>query len=107
MRCLIPPQAGPSDLTGRQTTSELFDQSERYRHLGIDARAVPLPVNDAEHVALMRAALDRRAEDAERMLREHIGRSANRVLERVFGESATDARPPIQTRKRPRRSPAT
>lgn len=71
---------------------QLFDQSERYRHLGVSTRAVPLSANDAEHAALMRAALERRGDDAVTLLRAHIGESARKVMDRLFPRD-TAARP--------------
>jgi len=57
----------------------LFDQSERYRRL---AAAYGQPERDieGEHVALVRAALERDAERACALLTEHIARTTDRVL---------------------------
>ncbi len=57
----------------------LFDQSERYRRLAA-AYGQPERDIDGEHVALVRAALDRDAERACALLTEHIARTTDRVL---------------------------
>ncbi|MDO8769861.1 MAG: GntR family transcriptional regulator [Burkholderiaceae bacterium] len=65
-------------------TGILFDQSERYRHLSVAARAVPPPATDLEHEQLMRAALDRDVRTAVRLLKEHIKASAQAAMAVVF-----------------------
>ncbi len=65
-------------------TGMLFDQSERYRHLSVAARAVPPPATDLEHEQLMRAALDRDVRVAVRLLKEHIKASAEAAMAAVF-----------------------
>jgi GntR family transcriptional regulator, carbon starvation induced regulator len=59
--------------------SLLFDQSERYRRLAT-AYGQPERDIDGEHVALVRAALDRDAERACALLTEHIAKTTDRVL---------------------------
>jgi DNA-binding GntR family transcriptional regulator len=65
-------------------TGMLFEQSERYRHLSVAARAVPPKKTHDEHEALMRAALDRDPERAVKVLTEHIRASASAAIAKVF-----------------------
>jgi GntR family carbon starvation induced transcriptional regulator len=72
-------------------TSMLFEQSERYRHMSIAARAVPPPASELEHQELMRAALDRNVELAVRLLKEHIEQSADAGKKAIFPEPVAGA----------------
>jgi GntR family carbon starvation induced transcriptional regulator len=69
-------------------TGMLFEQSERYRHLTVAARAVPPPTTDSEHEALMRAAPDRDVALGVKLLREHIAASAAAGMRAIFPEPA-------------------
>lgn len=75
-------------------TRMLFDQSERYRQLGLATRAVPLTVNDDEHAALMQAALARDVRRGTRLLREHIEHSARAAIRAIFGDADANGRKP-------------
>jgi GntR family transcriptional regulator, carbon starvation induced regulator len=68
-------------------TAMLFEQSERYRHISIAARAIPPPASEQEHKDLMQASLDRNAQLAVGLLKEHIWRSANAAAKAIFTES--------------------
>lgn len=73
-------------------TGMLFEQSERYRHLSVAARAVPPPTAHAEHQALMQAALDRNIPLAVDLLSEHIRASAAAAMRKIFAtEQAANA----------------
>jgi DNA-binding GntR family transcriptional regulator len=60
---------------------QLFGQSERYRRLA-EGYGQPERDIDAEHRALVKAALGRDVERACALLTEHIARTSERVLER-------------------------
>ena len=66
--------------------SSLFDQAERYRRLHFVKRSVS-PEGLAEHEEMLNAALDRDAKKATRLVKDHINKTAQRVLE----VSAADA----------------
>jgi GntR family carbon starvation induced transcriptional regulator len=57
----------------------LFDQAERYRQFSARNRSVPKH-KDAEHKALMNAALNRKADQAVALLAEHIQSTQRNVL---------------------------
>ncbi|PZU21342.1 MAG: GntR family transcriptional regulator [Shinella sp.] len=61
-----------------QFCDQLFDELERYRHVG---RHVPQTRPDVadEHRAIMQAALDRNADQATSLLKEHYLRTVKRV----------------------------
>lgn len=61
-----------------QSCEHLFDAAERYRHVARLAGA-NRSNHEEEHQAIMEAALDRRTEDAVRLLNEHFNTTANLV----------------------------
>ncbi|MBX3214514.1 MAG: FCD domain-containing protein [Labilithrix sp.] len=75
--------------------SLLFDQSERYRRLAT-AYGQPERDIDGEHVALVRAALERDAERACALLTEHIARTTDRVLAAHPALAATEPQPALR-----------
>jgi GntR family transcriptional regulator, carbon starvation induced regulator len=56
----------------------LHDQSDRYRRIFLKKHAPDRNV-PAEHTALAHAAIERRARDATRILREHIERTGRNI----------------------------
>ena len=70
---------------------QLFHAFGRYRHLSrVAAFTVPLHRDDAEHAAIMDAAISRKIEDAVRLLKEHFdktGRLVSKQLEEMISSA--------------------
>jgi DNA-binding GntR family transcriptional regulator len=68
----------------------LYAQSERYRRLSVPAESKRRDL-DAEHRALMEAALDRDANRATRLITEHLNLTTE-VLKQFFDKSGGKSR---------------
>ncbi len=71
-----------------QFCSTLHDLSDRYRRLFLEDHPIDRTVSD-EHGEIVRAALERRPDDACGMLRIHIERTGNNVLRALMEKKRT------------------
>lgn len=62
----------------------LYDHSDRYRRLTVQAFAVPPDTSHAEHEALMRAAVEHDEEAGVKLLQGHIRGSAEGAMKTIF-----------------------
>lgn len=73
-----------------QVRTMLYERAERYRHLSV--RYLRAPRDDrGEHEAMMKAALARDADKAEQLLKSHILRTTEILLEEIDAKRLSDS----------------
>lgn len=83
--------AGCSDKVLLQVRTMLCERAERYRHLSV--RCLRAPRDDrGEHEAMMQAELARDAEKSEQLLKRHILRTTEILLEQIDARRLSESK---------------